>query len=44
MYGDPGHPENDNQSRVRDRVSHLGFILFAIGLMGMVALAMVLLL
>ncbi len=43
MFGDPGHPGN-NQSPVRDRASRPGFILFAIGLMGMVALAIVLLL
>ena len=44
MFGDPGHPGNNNQSPVRDRVSRLGFALFAIGLLGMAALAMVLLL
>ncbi len=44
MFGDPGHPENDNESRLRDRVSRLGFALFGIGLIGMVALAIALLL
>ncbi len=44
MFGDPGHPENDNESRLRDRVSRLGITLFAIGLIGMVALAIALLL
>ena len=44
MYGDPGHPDNDNESRSGDRVSRLGFALFGIGLIGMAALAMVLLL
>ncbi len=44
MYGDLGHPENDNESRLRDRVSRLGFKLFAIRLIGMVGLALTLLL
>ena len=44
MFGDPGHPANNNQMPLRDGARRLGLMLISVGLIGTVGLVIALLL